>query len=788
MATKLLPISSTASVETEIDEKFIRNSDINREDIQVFVEISEGNLTPIKFGYNPDGSIHIEDQEEACAKNVYIGSKRQFIYYRMNIREDTHKLDINVEELMSAWNPKKYFVFHNGYLMNSSIMRIYIPSFDNTIARKVIYTTTTIRAKDRIDIFYIESEDYMSSIPINRDVYITTRKQYATMNYQTLFPIPYPYPEYPRGPKMFFVCDMEGHYLDNRYDYQIEVDNEHITLRDDHKVVSAYTDYLIYTFPYVKQDWENEGNSDEDIMSGNDSGVDIIYAHSILQSSNANGLISFYPIFDRYSIDKSNIILFCNSTFIEPDRYEIVDNGTIRLLNDIDRYHSVYAQYTMVIFQEQNVYDKDNLEFAIEVHQVEATEDQQQKFYIPNVQIQKPSFLVFVGSINFDQKYRFQWKQEINRMDIDDEEDFVEKGRLVTFIFYKPLLPKLIREKEIYFKKMQFDVPDDSGYVTIPSNLYNDIDFNPSNLLLFLNGTFLDPDRYNINKNIINMISPIDDGLDDTKTLVGIYLVAYKPNYATEGEGPYDYTDLKEDHDWIIFDEMYAVPYIPPHTDAYISDGGGFEYLKGDLTVWFFNGNPVTFEYKGGRFNEDGKNNKGLISGNFSYSRGTFNGSNQADGRGRISGNLNINRNDWNPNQDGVNRISGNLYNKQVDPPREFRIGISNGEQGRRRGFLSDGYSDGRDPFGWLSGGTKNFTIDGKTFSLYELSALSSSRNILEIKGSATFSQLIVTLSGTSFLFNLPNGRYGSCSDTQGMWNFFDSHVDQTLQITIRTP
>ena len=150
---------------------------------------------------------------------------------------------------------------------------------------------------------------------------------------------------------------------------------------------------------------------------------------------------------------------------------------------------------------------------------------------------------------------------------------------------------------------------------------------------------------------------------------------------------------------------------------------------------------------------------------NFTYNRGTFTGT-----------------------TDGHGRISCSLYNKQVDPPREFRIGVSNGEQGNRRGFLSDGYSDGRDPFGWLSGGTKNFTVDGQTFSLYELSALNSSRNILEIKGNGRFNQLIIRLSDQEWLFNLPNGYYGSTADTVGFWNFMNSHIDQTVQITIRTP
>lgn len=569
MPTRLLPLSKTEYVEEEINNKFINNKDLKKEDLQVFVELSENNLAPIQFGFNPDNTIKIYDEEEAIGKNIYIGSKRQFLYCRFNIQYSSIKLNINVEEFKTGWDPSKYLVFRNGYLMNSNMYRIYTASFDNFISRKVLYSLVQFNIGDRIDIFYIESEDNMNPIPINRDVYLTVRKQYATMNFQTLFPVPYPYPEYPRGKNMFFVCDMEGHYLDNRYDYQVAVDAEHITLRDDHSVKSAYTDYLIYTFPYVKQDWEDEGSGDEDILSGNKSGVDFIYSYSIPSPNNRGGIVNFYPKFDQYNIDKRCCMLFCNSTFISPDRYNIVDNDTIELLDPIDKEHSVYSQFTMVIFKEQGIYDIDNIKFEIEVHQIEATEDQQQKFYIPNVQIQKPSFLVFIGSINFDQKDRFRWKQEINRMDIIEEEEFVEKGRILTFIFYKPLLPKLIRDKEIYFKKMVFDVADDSGYVTIPSKIYNDIDFNPSNLILFLNGTFLQPDRYSINNNTISMNSTIDDAFDDTKTLVGIYLVAYKPNYMTEREGPYDYTDMKEDHDWIVFDELYAVPKL---VDSIIND------------------------------------------------------------------------------------------------------------------------------------------------------------------------------------------------------------------------
>lgn len=642
MPMKLTPLTRPDLVEDEINSKYMYNSDIHREDLQVFVELTENNLAPVDFGIDANNKIHIYDNHDGVAqKPMYVGSKRQFLYKVFKVQNDSLKININVEEFKTGWDPTKYFVFRNGYLLNSSLLRIIIPAIDNIYAYKEIYSIAKFKKGDRVDVFYIESEDYLQHIPFNRDVYLCIRKQYATMNQQTLFKIPYPYDNYPRGQKMFFVCDQQGHYLDNRNDYQISEDDEYITLKPDLIQISAYTSYLIFTFPYVKQDWEDEEGADEDTMSGNKSGVDYEISYSILSPENLSGKINFFPIFNQYDIDKDgrNMLLFGNSTFIEKERYNIISNGTIQLKDEIDIKHSPYCQYVMVIFKEQQTFDIENMEFAIEVHQVEITEDGQQAIYIPKVDVQKVSFLAFNNSLNFDQKDRYQWKQEINRMDITEPEDFLDKGEVMTFIFYKPLKPKLMRDKEIYFKKMQFDIEDDSGQVKIPSNLYNDIEFNPSNLILFLNGTYLQPDRYSIVDNVISMVSPIDDGFDDTKTLVGIYLVAYKPNYWEEVDGPYKYTDMKEDHDWIIFDEMYATPYIPDSVTADIV-GGGLEYLRGDLTYWFFDNNTISFEYKGGYFNEDGKDNRGTLTGLFTYSRGTFNP--DRDGYGRISGLLEL--------------------------------------------------------------------------------------------------------------------------------------------------
>lgn len=549
-------------VEKEINNRFQNAYHLKQEDLQLYLELNKDNLYPIDFSIGPDGYISLKDDANYILKNIYVGSNKQFFYKSYTILEDkTNKLKLD-NTFKTAWDGTKYLIFRNGYLLNNSVYKIGIPSFDNFLATKTIYTTVTFKKNDRIDIFYIENDDLLHDVPFNRDLYINTRRIFATQDNQLIVKIPYPYDEYPRGEKMFICMTEDGRYLDNRYDYTTSENGEYITLYDKNILPVSYVDYLIFLFPYVRADFETEGYDEDKENAGNASGIDFEYSYSILSPDNEEeGIVHFYPIFEYYNIDKSNFILFGNSTFIDPERYKVIDNGTIQFLNETDKKHCSVAKYTMVIFKEQDILDAKNLVFGLEFHRVIAEEDKQQKFYIPKVDNQKKSFMAFVGSASIDVHNKFLWKPEIDQMILVDEADFIKKGRCIDFIFYTTDQIHLIRDKEISFKKMMWDL-DTDGSTYIPSNLYNDISFNDSNLLLFLNGTFIQPDRYRIEDNKIIFLNEWDQPLLHTKSLTGIYLVSYKPNYSTEGDGPYKYIDMKEDHDWIWYDEMYAVPYI----------------------------------------------------------------------------------------------------------------------------------------------------------------------------------------------------------------------------------
>lgn len=565
----IINILKLYEVEDELNKQFKTNASVNKEDLQLFVDITSDSYYPLPFARDENDNIKITfDNYDILGKNIYVGTKKQFLYKRVNISADTHKLNLNYNELKTAWDPKKYHIFLNGYLLNSSLYKIAIPGLDNFYSKKVLYSLVKLSRGNRLDIFYIENGDAFSDVPFNRDMFIALRKVMADQETQTVFQIPYPYKDYPRGENMFFVTDKNGTYMDNRRDYTVSEDGEYISLANKNMIENPLIDFLIFTFPYVRADWETTGmeteDSDEDNYKfGEETGIRLLQSYSL--QANSNGLVTFSPTFSRYSLNKGNVILFGNSTFIDPSRYELTSNATIQFNNDVDKARCQYGKYTMLIFEEIDKSQNELLEFELEVRQVVADRDKQAIFSIPEVDIEHPSFMAFLGSTSLDIHDRFKWDEENYIMVLQDDEDYVTKGRAITFIFYKPLLPTMERDKEIMIKKVYFE-PTKNGEALIPKDQYKKgFIFSNNNLVLFLNGTYLQPDRYNVDSNgKITMNDPTDDAITVSKSLTGMYLESYVPtinsdsNNSEDIDSIYKYINMVEDNDWIIFDEMYS--------------------------------------------------------------------------------------------------------------------------------------------------------------------------------------------------------------------------------------
>ena len=277
--TKKKQLTDSAEVEKEIEDEYINcgSKDIDPEDIAVYVEIDEDNLYPLDISIN-DGKVKIKDTYFAADRNLYLGSKRQFLYKQMYIdhRSNILKLD---GTFRTGWNKDKYLLFKNGYLVNRAIYWVRVSNMENIYGDKLIFSASSFKPGDRIDLFYIESRDDMDLVPYNRDVYMSSKIVTSYKNNQKVVKVPYPNKVYPRGQKQFFIFTKDGLFLDNRYDYTLSDDKEYVSFKKD--VLPNTGDFVTFVFPYVRSNFEVDGEY-EDALSGEKAGTKFFFSYSVL--------------------------------------------------------------------------------------------------------------------------------------------------------------------------------------------------------------------------------------------------------------------------------------------------------------------------------------------------------------------------------------------------------------------------------------------------------------------------------------------------------------------------
>ena len=277
--TKKKQLTDSAEVEKEIEDEYINcgSKDIDPEDIAVYVEIDKDNLYPLDISIN-DGKVKIKDTYFAADRNLYLGSKRQFLYKQMYIdnRSNILKLD---GTFRTGWNKDKYLLFKNGYLVNRAIYWVRVSDMENIYGDKLIFSASSFKPGDRIDLFYIESRDDMDLVPYNRDVYMSSKIVTSYKNNQKVVKVPYPNKVYPRGQKQFFIFTKDGIFLDNRYDYTLSDDKEYVSFKKD--VLPNTGDFVTFVFPYVRSDFEVDGEY-EDALSGEKAGTKFFFSYGVL--------------------------------------------------------------------------------------------------------------------------------------------------------------------------------------------------------------------------------------------------------------------------------------------------------------------------------------------------------------------------------------------------------------------------------------------------------------------------------------------------------------------------
>lgn len=232
-----------------------------------------------------------------------------------------------------------------------------------------------------------------------------------------------------------------------------------------------------------------------------------------------SGVIKFYPEFTSYQLEKKHIMLFGNGIYIHPERYDIYDNGTIIFNNDYDRQHAQWAKYDMIVLDDKEK-DERYAPSSLLIKRVTATQDNQSVFEIPNVGSRYRSFLIFKGSILMNKNFRYRLEDDEKHITILNDFDYVAKDKSLTFVFLDAFARS---NQEVQFFQFFFRC-DPSGTTKLPANMLNN-NFNVDEMILFLNGRYLDSSQFTIENGYIYLDGYLLRGDYDHYVFTVVYLV-----------------------------------------------------------------------------------------------------------------------------------------------------------------------------------------------------------------------------------------------------------------------
>lgn len=301
---------------------------------------------------------------------------------------------------------------------------------------------------------------------------------------------------------------------------------------------------------------ETDGSED-----GSDNWTDDMFMHNVwrygtfeLKRLNGNNALMQFMAWDQGWVKPGdNVILYKNTVMIDPSRYRIVGYDLIEFYDyenlNLDSHYNV----TMQIITDNREWlfeDMTTMKYAY----VEATVDNQSVFEIPDVKdsdgLDYRFFLVFRGSVCIDNQYRYKISDDYKTITFTNTEDFVPKGSNILFVFVK--LTKSDQFGPLHVKPVYvyLDTPPKSE-VSFDDNVYqlkipyfHNLTFTQKNFMMFIQDTFISPDRYKVENNIITTMWK-KDHFNLNKSVV---LVLFK--IVNRFEDPIN------DHDRIIKEQM----------------------------------------------------------------------------------------------------------------------------------------------------------------------------------------------------------------------------------------
>ena len=539
----------------------ITDSYIPKEDLVVMTKPSDGygNLFPINSKMNQDKTKLILQNKAHLNEPLYLVSKKQFIHKRYPAPTNNY-LELG-EEFATAYDSSKFLIFHDGYLMNSIDYTVLCPSLmkKHQIKKHAIYFRyKKLSDKDPkyIDVYYCCGMG--NKAQSSGDLIIDCRKTRASATGQLRFRVPYPSKSYPREYTSFF-CIKNLMYVDkSRY----KIDGDDIVFQDNEDKFTLGQD-LVFVFPYYRPDWDPD-----DVIPTNATVDFSRYYHITANTTTPANTNLTFNIGSRGDIPvNSPVYLFMNTTYVSPERYIMTSSGntvTIRFPNETIRPKT---KLTLMVESDNTIYQ--NNELSMIIHRIPSTQDHQIIYDIPEP-LWEDSFYVFYGSmiispdryiVTTDHKIIFNMGDSID-------------GKwpiLMVFIKNKNETAANYGKGVMHLKTdyMSFNPKTNTKSIKVPTNYFHNIKLSKDNCIVFMNSTYIDPERYTIVNNVFSMT----DGTTIPKGREVLIWFAYEEISYAQKEVEVDIMDI------IKFDDRevairngatrYSIPYPnPPFTDT----------------------------------------------------------------------------------------------------------------------------------------------------------------------------------------------------------------------------
>ena len=475
----------------------VTDSYIPKEDLVVLTKPSDGygNFFPINSSMNPTKDKLTLQSSAHLSTPLYLVSKKQFIHKRYPAPTNNY-LELGAE-FATAYDSSKFLIFHDGYLMNSIDYTVLCPSImkKHQIKKHAVYfrykKLSNLNPK-YIDVYYCCGMGNRAQS--SGDLIIDCRKTRATANGQLRFRVPYPSKSYPREYTSFF-CIKNLMYVDkSRY----IIDGDDIVFQDNEDKFTIGQD-LVFVFPYYRPDW------DPDDVIPTTATVDFTryYCTTANSVTPANTNLSF-TIGSRGTIPaNSPVYLFMNSTYVSPERYVITSSGattTIRFPNETIRPKT---KLTLMVESDHTSYA--NNELSMVVHRIPTTQTNQTIYDIPEP-LWEDSFYVFYGSmIVSPDRYIVTTDHKI----IFNMGDFIEGKWPIMMVFIKNKNENAANTGQgimhLKTEYMSFNPKTATKSINVPTNYFHNIKLSKSNCIVFMNSTYIDPERYTIVNNVFSM-------------------------------------------------------------------------------------------------------------------------------------------------------------------------------------------------------------------------------------------------------------------------------------------